>query len=160
LACGAQGSGAEGIVEHEGKFEGSPMVVSGRVEELRHLEAGERALADAWTEYANGIEGGNRYLNIAEGHRRHAALLATRIVDMGGRPEIEPDDQWILGPTDELATLVLAEQAAQRTYHDHLLDFDPVTMRLVRDRILPDHEDAVELLTGERGLVMQHPEHG
>jgi hypothetical protein len=135
------------------------MVVTGRVEELRHLEACERALADAFTEYANSIRGGTRYLNVAENLRRHAVLVATRIIELGGRPEIEPDDQWILGPTDELGTLVLAEEMAQRTYHDHLLDFDPITMQLVRDRILPDHEAALELLTGEGGLMAHGPEH-
>jgi hypothetical protein len=91
-------------------------------------------------------------LHLAERHRRIAALLAERIVALGGVPDVDPDDQWILGPTHEYRTIRYAEESALRTYHDHLPDFDPETMRLVRDRILVEHEDTLALLTGERGI--------
>ncbi|HEX8953984.1 MAG TPA: hypothetical protein VF997_23550 [Polyangia bacterium] len=94
-------------------------------------------------------------MHLAERHREIAALLGARIVALGGQPDSEPDDAWIIGRPDELETIVYAEQAAQRTYHDHLLDLDPETMLLVRDRVLPAHEDTLEALTGERGLMMQ-----
>lgn len=135
-------------------------VVTGRIEELRRLEAAERALADAFCAYARAAEGGSRLLHLTERHRAIATRLADRIVALGGRPAVQPDDQWLIGAPDELETIVYAEQAAQRTYHDHLLDMDPETMVLVRDHILPAHESTLELLTGERGLMQHSPEHG
>ena len=139
----------------ERKDEGMPGLVAGRIEELKRLEAAERALADAFVSFARGAERGGRLLYLAERHRQIAALLAARVVALGGEPDLYADDAWIIGPTDRLDTIIYAEQAAQRTYHDHLLDFDPETMKLVRDRVLPDHEDTLELLTGERGLMQQ-----
>jgi hypothetical protein len=145
----------------ERKDEGMPELVAGRLEELKRLEAAERALAEAFVDFARRAESGGRLLYLAERHRQIAALLADRIVALGGEPDLDTDDAWIIGPTNELDTIVYAEQAAQRTYHDHLLDFDPVTMHLVRDRVLPEHEDTLELLTGERGLMQQrHAEQG
>src|SRR5437868_3813033 len=122
-----------------------PGLVAGRLEELKRLEAAERALADAFVDFARSAESGGRLLYLAERHRQIAALLlAERIVALGGQPDLDADDAWIIGRTDELDTIVYAEQAAQRTYHDHLVDFDPETMQLVRDRVLPEHEDTLE----------------
>jgi hypothetical protein len=140
----------------ERKDEGMPGLVAGRLEELKRLEAAERGLVEAFVDFARSAEIGGRLLYLAERHRQIAALLAERIVALGGEPDLYADDAWIIGPTDELDTIVYAEEAAQRTYHDHLVDFDPVTMRLVRDRVLPEHESTLELLTGERGLMQPH----
>ena len=142
------------------KGEGPPGLVAGRLEELRRLEAAERALADAFCSYARSAEGGSRLLHLSERHREVAEQLAARIVALGGQPDVDPDDQWIIGPADRLDTILYAEQAAQRTYHDHLLDMDPETMALIRDQVLPAHESTLEVLTGEGGLMQQSPEHG
>lgn len=136
----------------ERKDEGAREVVAGRVAELRKLEASERALADALCAFARSAAGGGQLLHLAERHFELAALLVKRIVALGGRPEVDPDDLWIIGRPEELDTIVYAEKAAVRTYHDHLLDLDPETMLLVRDRILPAHEDTLEALTGERSV--------
>lgn len=149
----------EGGLNEERKGEGAREVVAGRVAELRKLEAAERALADALCAFARSAAGGGQMLHLAERHFELAALLGQRIVALGGKPEADPDDQWIIGRPEELDTIVYAEQAAVRTYHDHLLDLDPETMHLVRDRILPAHEDTLEALTGERsveGLTLEY----
>jgi hypothetical protein len=148
LARDAQSFTSEGHVSDERKIEGAPDLVLGRIEELRRLEAGERALADALGDYARAAKGGGQLLHLADRHRQIAAQLAVRIVALGGQPAVDPDDQWILGPTHELRTIRYAEESALRTYHDHLADFDPETMALVRDRILVEHEDTLALLTG------------
>jgi hypothetical protein len=151
---------AEADVVNERKDEGAQELVAGRLEELKRLEASERGLAEAIGAHAQAAEGGGRILYLAERHRRLAALKAERIVALGGRPDPDPDDLWIIGPTRSLTTLIYAEQAALRTYHDHLLDFEGETMRLVRDRIIPAHEDTLALLTGEEDrveLAMEHP---
>jgi len=137
-----------------------PEVVAGRIEELRRLEASERALSDAFVAYARSAEGGARLLHLSERHRNLSTLLAQRIVALGGQPDVEPDGAWIIGEPGELRTILYAEQAAQRTYHDHLIDMDPETQALVRERILPEHEDTLEALTGERGLMQQSLEYG
>jgi hypothetical protein len=139
----------------EGKVEGAPVVVSGRIEELRRFEAGERALVRAWGEHVRCVAGGTRFQSIVERHRRHAELLAERIAALGGNPRIDPDDQWIVGPVTALSTLVWAEARAQRAFHDHLIDLDPGSMALVRDVVLPEHEDIVEALTGERRPMLE-----
>jgi hypothetical protein len=144
----------------ERKDEGAHGLVAGRVEELKRLEACERALAQAFVAYARAAEGGAALLHLGERHLHDAELLAGRIVALGGRPDVEPDDLWIIGDPAKLDTIIYAEQAAQRTYHDHLLDMDPETMALVRDRILPAHEDTLALVTGERGLMQQSLEYG
>jgi hypothetical protein len=90
----------------------------------------------------------------------HSRLLAQRIHAMGGPTDVDPDEIWILGDPRELKTIVYAEQAAQRTYHDHIGDLDPETMGLVRERILPDLEAILEALTGEGGLMAQSQEYG
>ena len=145
----------------ERKGEGMPGLVAGRIEELRRLEASERALAGAFVAYARTSEGGSRLLHLSERHREIAELLAARIDALGGESSVDADDLWIIGPPEKLETILYAEQAAQRTYHDHLLDMDPETRALVRGRILPDHEDTLEALASERGLMQQHiVEHG
>lgn len=142
------------------KAEGAHGVVTGRLEELRRLEAAERALADAFVAYARAAEGGSQLLHLSERHRQIAQLLADRIVALGGSPDVYPDDQWLIGAPEKLETIVYAEQAAQRTYHDHLLDMDPDTQKIVRDHVLPAHESTLELLTGEGGLMQQSLEYG
>lgn len=144
----------------DGKDEGAREVVVGRVAELRKLEAAERALADALCAYARAAPGGGQVLHLSERHVGLAALLAKRIAALGGEPQSDADDQWIIGPPEKLATIVFAEEAAIRTYHDHLLDLDPETMLLVRDRILPAHADALEALTGARSVEDLSLEYG
>jgi hypothetical protein len=160
LARDAQPFASEGRLSAEGKGEGMPGLAAGRIEELRRLEASERALAEAFVAYARAAEGGGRLLHLSERHRHISELLAQRIVALGGQPDVDPDDIWIIGDPGELRTILYAEKAAQRTYHDHLLDMDPETQALVRERILPDHEDTLEVLTGERGLMQQSLEYG
>ena len=137
-------------MNEERKGEGSRELVAGRVEELRKLEAAERALAEAVLVYARSAAGGGQLLHLAERHSEMAKLLAHRIEALGGKPDIDSDDLWIIGPAHELETIVFAEEAAQRTYHDHLIDLDAETARLVRTRILPAHEDTLAALTGAR----------
>ncbi len=133
----------------ERKDEGAPEVVVGRVAELRKLEAAERALADALCAYARSAPGGGQMLHLAERHWQLAGLLGERVQALGGAPEVDPDDQWLIGRPEELETILFAEQAALRTFHDHLIDLDPETMVLVRDRVLPTHEETLAALTGE-----------
>jgi hypothetical protein len=137
-------------VSDERNGEGTRGLVAGRVEELKRLEASERGLAEAFVAFARAATGGGRMLHLAERHRSIAERLADRIVALGGQPDPYSDDLWIMGPTDEIETILYAEQAALRTYHDHLLDFDGDTMRLLRDRILPEHEETLALLTDWR----------
>jgi hypothetical protein len=146
LARVAQNLATEVRVVEEGNTEGTTGLIAGRIEELRHLEAAERALTKAFAEYARAAGRDGRLLHLAEQHRRTVELLAERLTELGGEAYIEPDDQWIVGPTDRLDTIVFAEESARRTYHDHLLDLDPVTMRLVRERILPVHEETLAIL--------------
>jgi hypothetical protein len=120
--------------------------VTGRIEELRRLEAAERGLERAVRDYARASGGEGELFALAERHRQMAELLATRLHELGGETVVEPDDQWIIGPTDRFDTILFAEHSAQRTYHDHLLDLDPETLRLVRDRILPAHEQTLAQL--------------
>jgi len=96
-----------------------------------------------------------RWVSLRERHLGHAALLALRIRELGGEPRDDGDDEWILGPTHVLSTLIRAEQAAYRTYHDHLSDFDATTLALVRERILPSHELTLAQLVGERDLALE-----
>lgn len=142
-------------VESERKPDAAFAAVRGRVEELRRLEACERALGDAYLARCGRAGGGARWRTLADRHRGHSERLAARIVELGGRPLADVDDQWIVRGRDPLTALLEAEQAALRTYHDHLLDFDPQTMRLVRDRILAEHEETLAELTGERDLLPQ-----
>jgi hypothetical protein len=137
-------------LDEERKARGAPDLAAGRVEELRRLEAAERALADALLTYARAAPGGGQLLHLGERHVQIAKLLADRIVSLGGSPRVDADDQWLIGPPQARETIVFAEQAAQRTYHDHLLDMDPDTMVLIRDRVLPAHEATLQALTGER----------
>lgn len=147
-------------MDAERKHEGSHELVAGRIAELRHLEAGERGLAEAYNAYAHHADGATRFLGIAARHLEHAALLAARIEQLGGHPALDAEDYWILRPPTELAALIDAEHTAHRGYHDHLLDLDPDSMRLVRERILAEHEDTLAQLTGERSDLLVSLEHG
>src|SRR5262249_39850552 len=69
LARDAQPFASEGRLSAEGKGEGMPGLEAGRIEELRRLEASERALADAFIAYARTAEGGGRLLHLSERHR-------------------------------------------------------------------------------------------
>lgn len=130
----------------EEKIESPRVLVAGRIEELRRLEAAERGLARAIIDYARVSGRDGNFLRVAERHRRISELLADRVTAMGGDTDVDPDDIWIVGPTDRLDTILYAEHSAQRTYHDHLTDLDGETLRLVRERILPAHEETLALL--------------
>lgn len=130
----------------ERKNEAVRGLAAGRIEEIRRLEAAERGLTKAFLEFARASGSDGRLLHLAEQHRRTAELLADRLAALGAKTDLEPDDQWIVGPSDRLDTILFAEESARRTYHDHLLDLDPETMRLVRERILPVHEETLALL--------------
>lgn len=132
-----------------GKTESAQVVGRGRIAELQRLEASERALADAWTRYARSAPQRWQACVVAERHRQHALLLAWRLSALGEEPSYEMDSDWILGPTDHLGSLLSAEQSARLTYHDHLGDFDPRTLELVLERILPDHEALLEELVAD-----------
>ncbi|HEX4459833.1 MAG TPA: hypothetical protein VIA18_17765 [Polyangia bacterium] len=125
------------------------MVGRGRIEELKRLEAGERALADAWRDYAQSAPERWAACSLSERHRQHALALAWRLMSLGDEPGFHIDDEWVSGPHDDLQTLLRAEQAARLTYHDHLGDFDPRTRDLIRERILPDQEALVAELSGD-----------
>jgi hypothetical protein len=142
----------------EGKAEGPPVVVVGRIAELRRLEASERALADAYRDCAREHPAKARLLRLGERHRQHATLLAARVAELGGMPDVEADDQWILGRPEQLSTLLYAERTAQATYHDHLLDLDGKTLHLVRDVILPEHRAALDELIEEIAPLVQSRE--
>lgn len=126
------------------------VVGGGRIEELRRLEAGERALADAWMRFAGEKAERWELRRIAELHRRHSVQLAWRIDALGGEVMLDPDDQWISNRPLSRESLQVAEETARLTYHDHLLDLDPESIELVRNRILPEHERMLQELTGER----------
>jgi hypothetical protein len=129
--------------------------VAGRIEELRRLEACERGLIEAYAAYGRQARGDTRWVSLRERNLGHAALLARRIRELGGALREDSDDEWIVGSPRALATLVEAEHKARRTYHDHLTDLDPETMALVRERILPAHEQTLAQLLGERDLAME-----
>jgi len=132
------------------------MVVAGRIAELQRLAACERGLAEAYATY--GLRGRRdlRWVALRERHLGHAAILAMRVRELGGEPTDDSDDEWIIGSPSDLSTIVFAEHAALRTYHDHLLDLDPESMTLVRERILPSHEQTLAELVGERDFAMEH----
>jgi hypothetical protein len=134
-------------VEDYGKTE--DILVDGQVVELQHLEACERGLADAYDIYQRRAEHGPGLGHLADIHRRHARWLAGRLEALGGQPLPETDNEWLGGPADQLRSLVVAEHAAARTYHDHLGDFDVETLNLIRDRILPEQEELLSDLIGE-----------
>ena len=132
-----------------GKTEFAQVVGRGRCEELKRLEASERALADAWHAYAQSAPERWAACHLAERHRQHALTLAWRLMALGDEPNYDLDDEWIQGPRNTLRTLLNAEQAARLTYHDHMGDFDARTCELIRERILPDHEAVLAELAGD-----------
>lgn len=116
-----------------------------QVEELKHLEACERALAESYRRQplVPGISSRD-LMAIAAQHIEHAAILRGRLVALGGVPIELPDDAWLEG-TDG-AALIAAERSALATYHDHLTDLDPATARVVRACILREHALTLALL--------------
>jgi hypothetical protein len=146
LARDAQLPTSEVLLIGERKNEAARGLVTGRIEELRRLEAAERGLARAFGEFTRAAGRNGELLHLAEQHRRTSELLAERLSQLGGDAYADPDDQWVVGPADRLETIVHAEQSARRTYHDHLVDLDPDTMRLVRERVLPVHDETLALL--------------
>jgi hypothetical protein len=115
----------------------------GRVGELRRLEASERALAALYRRHARRRPGTPHLERLGLLMLEHAALLRARLHGLGVEPLDERDDQWIRGPLDEWETLRSAQYVAMATYHDHLLDQDPETARLMRDVILRGHSQAL-----------------
>lgn len=116
-----------------------------RLEILRRFEMCERALADAYRKSAPlvGVHQGARE-RLALMHLQHAALLRRRLSALGGDPRIENDDAWVFG--HDLVALRISERESLRTYHDHLIEMDEATMTVMRDHIVRDHENALELL--------------
>jgi hypothetical protein len=135
-------------VYQDGKGEVSSVVVSGLAVELQRLEASERGLAEAYDYYERNNDRGPGLSYIAQRHRRHAGWLAERMRELGIGPLPIADQQWVSGPAERVETLVYAEHAAARTYHDHLGDFDSASLALIRDRILPEQEQTLAELTG------------
>lgn len=122
-------------------------MVQVRIAELRRLEMCERTLAYAYrtTRAVPGITE-SELQRLALAHFEHAALLRGRIVALGGPvpEEDELDDSWLVG--EGVPALKRAELRSILVYHDHLLDHDPVTVRVMEAHILPDHERALERL--------------
>lgn len=119
-----------------------------KIEELRHLEMCERALAFAYRRHPRIAGVSERELErIALRHFEHAALLRGRLTVLGGRPSTLIDDVWLTGMG--LWALAQAERRSLDVYHDHLTDLDEESARLIAGFILPDHLAAIDLLTGE-----------
>ena len=137
------------------KGEAPRMDRGGRVAELDRFQACERALAEAFADFAKRTRGGVRWRQLAERHNGHSRLLSARIRELGGVPDTETDGSWIMGPPDSLATLLFAEHMALRGYHDHLIDLDPQSMRLIRDHVLPAHERTLAALVGDADPAME-----
>jgi hypothetical protein len=111
----------------------------GRRLEIAHFERCERALADAYRRAGR--------QSAAERHRVHAELLAARVRALGGGALREPpDDDWLNRGGRGVEQLRRAEYEAMATYHDHLSDFDLETVNLVRDVILPEHQELLDAL--------------
>jgi hypothetical protein len=109
-----------------------------QIEELKHLEQCERALANAYRFHAPLPElPEDELLAIARQHLEHAAILRGRIVALGGEPGSAADYSWVTGR--DLHGLIVAERRALATYHDHLTDLDPASARMVEEHILHDH---------------------
>jgi hypothetical protein len=102
------------------------------VEELVRLERCERGLSEAY------VRAG--LVEEAALHRHHSELLRARIEALGGEVAEDPDDDWLWRRAAGDEALRLAEHESIAIYHDHLIDFDPETRAVVRDRILPEHE--------------------
>jgi hypothetical protein len=112
-----------------------------KVELLRRFEMGERALAEVYRRQG----GESRWL--ARLHDEHAALLRARLSALDAAPRAGIDDQWLRGEGDE--ALRVAEYVSLATYHDHLTNLDPESARIVREVILPEHDQALALLDPE-----------
>jgi hypothetical protein len=105
-----------------------------RTEQLRRLDMCERGLAAALRRAG--------WREPAEASERLAAELRERLVVLGGTPDPDVDETWLVG------SLADAAHAALATYHDHLGDFDSGTVALFRDRIIPHHCALMALLDG------------
>jgi hypothetical protein len=120
-----------------------------RLEELRDLEASERALGLLYLRYSTRATRRRQWLQrMARQQLIHAQLLRARRTDLGAPPDEDPllvsfDDPWIRGTPDDPETLLRSLYAAVASYHDHLIDHDPETATLMRERILLDHEQAL-----------------
>ena len=124
-------------VRVEDPFQDDPRLV--RTEELRRLERCERGLAEAYRRASVGRDAEARRRE-AKRHRAHADLLRRRVEALGRRGSDEVDEDWLQRGPSGPDQLRLAEYASIATYHDHLTDFDVETAALVRERILPEHE--------------------
>jgi hypothetical protein len=114
----------------------------GRIAELIHLARCERGLSEAYLE--------RRLGRGAALHEAHARLLESRAVALGGRVEGGSDDDWVLRTPRGEDPLRAGEYEAIATFHDHLTDLDPETAALVRERVLPEHEQALAQLDANR----------
>jgi len=145
------------------------------------LEMLNKAFADEWLAYyqywvgARIVQGPMRQAAVAELEEHageelgHAELLAERIIQLGGKPLLKPED-WIKmttcgyeTPADPYVEVILdqnikGEQCAIEVYNKLVAftrEFDPVTYEIVRS-ILADevgHEEELQAIMEDIGLM-------
>ena len=145
------------------------------------LEMLNKAFADEWLAYyqywvgARIVQGPMRQAAVAELEEHageelgHAELLAERIIQLGGKPLLKPED-WIKmttcgyeTPADPYVEVILdqnikGEQCAIEVYNKLVAftrEFDPVTYEIVRS-ILADevgHEEELQAIVEDIGLM-------
>ncbi len=145
------------------------------------IEMLNTALSDEWLAYyqywvgAKVVRGPMREAVAAElmehaaDEIKHANMLAERILQLGGRPILEPKDWYKFGkcgydsPIDSFVTAILKQnvdgEECAITYYKDLYDkvekADPVTAHLIRE-ILEDeveHEDDLETMLEDIKMV-------
>lgn len=99
----------------------------------------------------------NEFLAHSNEELGHADLLAARIVQLGGEPDMDPDGltarshaEYVAGDTlvDMIREDLVAERIAIDSYRDavgHLGDRDPTTRRLLESILAVEEEHADEL---------------
>jgi len=145
------------------------------------LEMLSKAFADEWLAYyqywvgAKIVQGPMRQAAVAELEEHageelgHAELLAERIIQLGGKPLLKPED-WMKmtscgyeTPDDPYVEVILdqnikGEQCAIEVYNKLVAftrEFDPVTYEIVRS-ILADevgHEEELQAIVEDIGLM-------
>ena len=145
------------------------------------LEMLNKAFADEWLAYyqywvgARIVQGPMRQAAVAELEEHageelgHAELLAERIIQLGGKPLLKPED-WMKmtscgyeTPDDPYVEVILdqnikGEQCAIEVYNKLVAftrEFDPVTYEIVRS-ILADevgHEEELQAIVEDIGLM-------
>jgi len=145
------------------------------------LEMLNKAFADEWLAYyqywvgARIVQGPMRQAAVAELEEHageelgHAEMLAERIIQLGGKPLLKPED-WMKmttcgyeTPADSYVEVILdqnikGEQCAIEVYNKLVAftrEFDPVTYEIVRS-ILADevgHEEELQAIVEDIGLM-------